>query len=519
MVVAAAIGGLVAGCGSSGPSNAAPAGTKVLVALPLQVDDTGLAGYADGAADASGPDFRHFLTIAQIAERYGAPAATIAADQKVLASDGLKLSVDPTHGALTGSVTAAQAKRYFGTTLVNASGAIEPSGTPRAPAGLKGVTGVVGLEASASLPSQIAGGTGNPACPSNPPSRSSIAKLFGFNALTSGGATGAGTSIDILSTQRFESAVFENFDRCTGSSLSASTVTESTVPDTPSTGGGPEIALDSLVLMLLAPGTHLHVVQFDPSAPLAFPLINLLAAGPGPDALDITVTYCETQLKPAERALAEWLLSAIAASGTTTAAAAGDDGSSGCYPNTAPAVTYPASSRFVTSIGGASYDGSAASPQNLSVWNSPGASGGGGGTSAEIGAPPWQPSDKRRLPDLSTSAVPGAVGEIPVCATASDCAWMAVGGTSVGATVLGAAGVLLAQEIGAHQQHPRWGNLAGAIWRHVEGGGAVKDIVSGANTTHTTACCTAARGYDTASGWGLFEPDLLIGLVEGRHGS
>jgi kumamolisin len=367
LVGAAAVGALVGGCGGGSPSNAAPATTTVLVALPLQVDASGLAAYADEAADSSDPEYRHFLTIAEIAQKYGTPAATIADDEKVLATDDLTLTIDPTHAAFAGTVTAAQAQHFFGATLVTGSGTIEPSGTPHAPAGLKGVAGVVGLRGSTSLPAQISGGTTNPACPPNPPSRPSIAKLYGFDTLTSGGATGSGTSIDILSIQRFEPAVFENFDRCMRSSLSASSVSASIVPNTPAASGGAEIALDSLALTLLAPRAHLHVVQFDPSTPLAFALMNILAAGPAPDALDITVTYCETGVKPAERTLAEWLLAAIAASGTTTVAAAGDDGSSGCYPNPAPAVTYPASSRFVTSVGGASYHGSAANPQKLSV--------------------------------------------------------------------------------------------------------------------------------------------------------
>lgn len=134
-----------------------------------------------------------------------------------------------------------------------------------------------------------------------------------------------------------------------------------------------------------------------------------------------------------------------------------------------------------------------------------------------IDAPPWQPAGKRQLPDLSTDAVPGSIGDIPVCATASDCAWISVGGTSVGATVLGAAGLLLAQELAADQTAPRGGNLAGAIWRRARGGGAIRDIVNGSNTTHTPAWCAAARGYDKASGWGLFEPDLLSQLIHGSH--
>ncbi len=497
------------GCSGSAPKNAAQAGTKVLVALPLEVQASALDRAADASSDSADRSFRHFSTISEIASRYGASQAVIVSDEKVLASDGLKLTLDPTHGAFWGSVTAAQVKQHFGTTLVESSGTIAADTTARVPSGLTGVTGVVGLDASISLPNAVTGGSASPACPAQMPTRTSVADLFGFNKTVASGVTGAGTSVDILAIHRFEPAVFANFNRCTGSSLKASAITQSVVPDTPSTGGGPEVALDSLVLTLLAPGTHVHVAQFDPSTALAFPLIHLLERGSPPNVLDITVAYCETQLTHAELALSEWLLAAFAASGTTTAVAAGDKGSSGCYPSTSPAVTYPASSAFTTGIGGALYAGSASAPSGLAVWNDHESAGGGGGTSQVVQAPQWQGGGMRRVPDASAYSVPGGVGSIPVCATASDCVWSAVGGTSLGATVMGATGVLLEQEYGPHHVAQRWGDIAGAIWRRATRALGVTDIVKGANTTFTSVCCTAKAGYDTASGWGLIDPDAL----------
>jgi hypothetical protein len=44
----------------------------------------------------------------------------------------------------------------------------------------------------------------------------------------------------------------------------------------------------------------------------------------------------------------------------------------------------------------------------------------------------------------------------------------------------------------------------------------VTDIVDGANTTFTQACCEAKPGYDTASGWGLLDPDSLHRVVPAR---
>jgi hypothetical protein len=87
------------GCGSSTPSNAAPGSAKVLVALPLTVRSGALAQLADLVADTRSTKFRRFRTIPEIATTYGAAKPNVATDEKILAHDGLKLALDPTHGA------------------------------------------------------------------------------------------------------------------------------------------------------------------------------------------------------------------------------------------------------------------------------------------------------------------------------------------------------------------------------------------------------------------------------------
>lgn len=518
---AAALGLVLAGglglpaCSSSG-TTAAPASARVLVALPLRVDAAGLTKLADSVADPANSEFREFRTVADLAQTYGASSATIDHDEHVLRADGLHLAADPTRGALWGSVTPSQADRYFGVSLVDAGGVLEPSATPHVPPGMTGVDGLVGLDASKTIPSAgVTGGTATPPCSQPIPTRDSVASLFGFTGAA--GQTGAGTTVDIISIHQFEPAVFTNYDRCTGQSITPDQITEASVPDTPSTSGGDEVALDTLMLSLLAPRTQVRVLNFDPVTSPAFPLMTLLEDGSTPDVLDITAAYCESQLPTPSLALSEWLFSAFAASGTTTVAAAGDTGSSGCHPSTNTAeVTYPASSRFVTSIGGVAYGGGASDPTDLRVWNEHGSAGGGGGVSRQVDAPPWQPAGKRRVPDLSAYAVPGGIGYIPVCQTASDCVWSAQGGTSVAATVLGATGILLAQQYAINGHPARWGNLAGDLWRTGSKAEGVTDVRSGANTTFTNSCCTAGPGYDTASGWGLFDPDHLQQTVVER---
>ncbi len=510
-----------------------PASAKVLVALPLQVDAAGLAAAADASADPSNAAYRHFRTVGSIASTYGASASTVTDDTDQLAHDGLDLRLDPTGGAFWGLVTAAQVQQEFGTQLIERDGLYQPAGQPQVPKGLTGVTGVVGLTATG--PASSTAGSGStaaptlspPACPTSTiPSRSSLAQLYGFTHTLAAGDNGAGTSIDIVATSPLQSAVLTMYDHCTGASLSAAGISDTAVPglstsDGAGGGDGAEVALDSLVITLLAPQAHLGVVQFDAAQSLSFPMLQLLSqSSTTPDLLDITTVYCETQIGSADRGLSEWLLAALAATGTTTVAAAGDTGSSGCHPQSdSPAVTFPASSAFVASTGGADYQGSADDPQDLRVWDEQGLAGGGGGTSASIGPPPWQTGTKRRVPDVSAYAVPGGVGQVPACSAPTTCQWEGAGGTSLTATVLGAAGVLLAQEHGQGTTPARWGNLAGLLWRTLSGPSgapALRDITTGANTTFTGSCCAATTGYDTASGWGLFDPDALRAALAGQ---
>ncbi len=509
--------------GSSGTDASSQAGTpvaddtEVVVALLLSVDTAGLASLAHDTSDPSSAQYRQFASIADIASAHGASSDVIEQNRSALADLGLDLDIDPTHGAFWGTVTAQQVEDNFGTTLVQNGGIIQPSGTPSVPSGLTGIAGVVGLTGTA--PTGTSSGDGassgsNPTtapCPSTWPTQASLAQRFGFDNALSAGQNGAGTTVAIVGTAPFEPAVFSTYAACAGTSVSTANVAQHQVPAAPEVPGNSEVALDTLVITLLAPQAQLDVAQYDDATSLAFPLLQLLgAASTTPNVLDLTMVYCEGDVATADLALSEWLLAAYAATGTTTVAAAGDTGSSGCAPNDESAhVTYPASSAFVSAVGGAQYDGDASAPGSLTTWNVAGVEGGGGGTSGTVDAPPWQTQAKRQVPDASVYAVPGGVGSVPVCASAQSCTWQNLGGTSLAATVIGAAGVLSAQQHATDGTPARWGNIAAMVWRRGSDASAITDITSGANTTFTDSCCTAADGYDTATGWGLFDPDAV----------
>ncbi|MDQ1705896.1 MAG: hypothetical protein QOF18_2262 [Frankiaceae bacterium] len=177
--------------------------------------------------------------------------------------------------------------------------------------------------------------------------------------------------------------------------------------------------------------------------------------------------------------------------GVAVTASAGDSGYG---------VSYPASSRWVTAVGGTTLRPSTRARRGWSesVW-----SGTGSGCSIPNTAT-WQSSaltgcDGRAVADVAAVADP-ATGVAVYDSFANDgsSGWLTFGGTSVSAPVVAAAFALA-------------GNTADVmdgsyVWNHHRGG--VYDITSGSNgSCPSTRWCTAHYGWDGPTGWGS-----LIGL-------
>ncbi len=184
----------------------------------------------------------------------------------------------------------------------------------------------------------------------------------------------------------------------------------------------------------------------------------------------ISISYgaCETELTPSNESALEAVLSQGASQGQTIVAASGDQGSTSCYqsPTTtnptqaiqqALAVNYPASSAYVTGVGGTEVSAADDVDTNSTYWDAqgsndiltslktyipeiawndeafliqqqqPGLSASGGGPSALFTKPTWQtgvpgiPSDgKRDVPDVSFYASPSFPGYLYCTSDQSD---------------------------------------------------------------------------------------------------
>jgi subtilisin family serine protease len=261
----------------------------------------------------------------------------------------------------------------------------------------------------------------------------------------------------------------------------------------------------------------------------------LKSSGDKPDVISVSLGLCESDTVAAVGragvAATESVLEEAGAAGISVLGATGDGGSAGCdsdsgtdnVPLPELAVTYPASSPWITAVGGTNFDLSALNQiSSQVVWNDgsaqPGLAG-GGGFSTLFARPKYQngvvSQNARALPDVSLLA-DVAPGYDVYCTAEADCderGWTTFGGTSAATPLLAGGFALVDQLLREHNLQPL--GLANALLYklalHPPGGDAiVYDVTQGSNDVGpfiqssgaALGCCTAAAGFDEASGWG-----------------
>ena len=349
------------------------------------------------------------------------------------------------------------------------------------------------------------------------------------------GITGGGERVALIEIDGFRYSDLQNFAACFG--LPIPEVRAFTVGlNRPLTPGG-ESTLDLEVLDTAAPGLR-SIDVFEAGAGAADALEALtapLGTTDKPQVISVSLGLCERELQGAvgKGALlsSEAALEEATASGVTLLAATGDDGSAACTtrdgsPIRLKAVSYPASSFWVTGVGGTNL---VLNPSNKissqMVWNDaaqqPG-SAGGGGVSMLWKRPNYQNgvsrARNRALPDVSMLAdiVPGYA---IFCSVLRDCIpsrssspWVGIGGTSAATPLLAGGAALIDQELRLHgRQALGFANpLLYAIERSTSAASTFFDVTSIGNDVgpfipgngRLLGCCSAHVGYDEASGLG-----------------
>ena len=167
---------------------------------------------------------------------------------------------------------------------------------------------------------------------------------------------------------------------------------------------------------------------------------------------------------------------------------------------------YPATSQYVTAVGGTALSTSSNSRGwTESVWKTSSTEGGGSGCSAYDAKPTWQTDTgctKRMEADVSAVADP-ATG-VAVYDTYGGSGWAVYGGTSASSPII--AGVYALAGTPGSSDYP-----AKYPYSHTSN---LYDVTSGNNGSCTTSYfCTAGTGYDGPTGWGT--PDGTAAFTSG----
>ncbi len=548
----------------------APGADKLALVLPLNANLAGLERFASAVTTIGSPRYGAYQPIGTLARRFGASASRRSRVLRYLRREGAtKVRIDVTGLFADATMTVSDAQRLFGTSLGRYQGAragrfIAPSSRARIPLALRGaVTGVVGLDTrpvviaprsivarSGGFP-QTPSGTSPQGFPSGYGQRSGSATgcaaaiadrgftpnqyltAYDYAPLQAAGISGQDERVALIEIDGFRSSDLRTFADCFDLAVPAINGFGVGIRRLLPPGG--ETTLDLELLDAAAPG--LKEVDVYESPPRASDVLQSLTAplrkrGHVPDVISASLGTCEPALKltigSGGARAAEGALALAAASGISVLASSGDAGSSACLGTEGPldqlAVSYPASSPFVTGIGGTNVNLTAANQiQAQTVWNDAplDVSAGGGGLSTMFKRPAYQNGfvshDRRAVPDISMLAdvLPG----YDIYCTARECLagstspWIAVGGTSAAAPLFAGGLAVIDQVLREHGKR----NLGLAnpllyeVARRFGSTGAISDVTSNDNDLgpflpngdrRPLGCCSARRGYDFASGLG-----------------
>ena len=567
--------------------------SMALVLKPTTAQDAALTQLLQDQANPASPSYHQWLTPAQFGARFGVADADLTILETWLQSRGFTVNaLAPSRNRITFSGTASAAENAFGVhmqryrrgnqTFFENADAVQLPASLTAVVG--GVTGLSSYRLPAPQAKHVAISQAATASPDYTTSTGThyivpwdFRQIFGINTLISSGYTGSGIKIGVIGQSAVDTTQLTYFQQKTGQTVSLPTMV--LVPNTSASakvsGDEEESELDLEYASGSAPGASVQFIYtgcanaatencnnngvFDA---LSYAITDDLAP-----ILTLSYGGCEAEDASYATSTLEPLLRQANAQGQTVLVSSGDSGAASCEtsddPKTATAglsVSYPASSAYVTAVGGTtlnsdsstywsstnnSFLGSAIGYIPEVAWNDTASYGSltasGGGFSKIFGKPSWQtgtgvPADGHR--DVPDVAFPANVsehaylicdGEDP-CTSGTQSFTLSstgrdgggVGGTSASAPNFAAMLAVIEQANGGKSL----GNINPSLYSlaaSATGSTIFHDITNGNNivpcTTGTTDCTTgsfgysASTGYDEVTGLGsIAAPALLTGL-------
>jgi kumamolisin len=363
--------------------------TAMTFYVGMVTDVDGLTAFARAVSDPASSSYGGYLSVAEVADRFGASSATQAAVVQHFAGMGIAATVDPTGVYATVTMTLAAAEATFGadwrvvtpaTGFFNGLNFLYPATTPVLPAGLQGmITRVHGavvqysgsvsvvaepepVEALPALALNAGGGTAYrtgtaSGCAEGSQisedgyyfgvTPSQLLEAYGIDSLQSLGLQGQGTRVAIIDDALYEPAWLEGYRACFG--LGDATAVTPHVIGSPDMSEADETILDLSVMSFVAPKVdRFDVFMVEPTldpgvidmpgqmiAMFGAPLDASQTGGEAPDVISASFGACEAmqmffQGKTAAVSIMESVLASAAAAGVSYLVATGDSGSSAC---------------------------------------------------------------------------------------------------------------------------------------------------------------------------------------------
>jgi subtilase family serine protease len=526
-------------------------------------DAAGLQAEALAVSTPGSPQQGDFLSVAQVAARYGQTDGAIQAADAGLRSMGL------TPGAVTANrltipvtTTVAQAQRSLGTSfasyrLQSGTSFIANTSAPRLPSPLAAITdAVIGLD---TLPYQDAAplrgsglssadGSAAVAPGPNPCAAAKVAgteqdgytydklaEAYGINGLFSAKHLGKAVKVGLFEIDGYLASDVKKFQACYKTDVPVTLVKVDGGPGGTPAGQG-EAALDIETVIALAPKSSVLVYDANTHDSYSGDTVDNLTKMFDADKVQVvSISYgiCEPSVQaefPGLIASENTLLEQASTEGISTFSASGDTGSEGCERNgngsAALATSDLGSQPFTTSVGGTTL-ASVGLPPTESVWNETAlsAGAGGGGISQVWSMPSWQTGpgvinsfssghpcgvssgDCREVPDVSADADP--LGGYMIYYSGG---WEDIGGTSAGSPLWAA---MVADIASAHTPR-KLGFLNPTLYSGASTGtGLFNDITAGNDDygeIHSGSYPATAH-YDMASGLGTPIATGLFGLI------
>ena len=537
--------------------------------------------------------YHQWLTPATYAARFGVSDNDLAKIESWLQQQGFSIDrVSAIRTSISFSGTVAQVESAFGTQMhryvVGSEVHYANSSALSLPAALSGVVGAVRnlndfkpkphLRIRQAEQSKISALFTSSQSGSHYLTPKDVATIYDINTAYNAGYTGSGQSIAVVGQSKVYVSDIEAFQSAAGLTVKDPTLV--LVPGTGSaavsTGDESESDLDLEYAGGIAKGATIYLVYV--GANTNYSVWDSIAYAVDTDLAPIlSVSYgaCETELGSSDYNTLEAILQQGAAQGQSIIVSSGDDGSTSCYDDTslttaqreALITSYPASSAYVTALGGTEFPSTYTASTNSTYWtsasgsdvissalsyipevvwnddsSSSGLSSGGGGTSLLTTRPSWQKGvtgittapdyskGYRLVPDISLDSSPNDAGYL-YCSSDStstgisgSCAsgfrdsagtYLTVaGGTSFAAPIFAGMLAILNQKQNSTGQGLINSTLYTLAANSSTYASAFHDITSGSNacTAGSSYCSTAGTseysattGYDEATGLGSID--------------